>query len=258
LRALTQPSFEPNAPPLFEALPAACRAALLRQAVVHAVAPGTVLFEQGEMPSFQLVLIAGAVHLLGRSSAGNEVLIEVAEPPDLIIPAAVVTSSPYLMRARAPEPSRLLMIPADAFRRAVRQEPVLAQAVIGSLAGQFRRLVRQIKNLKLRTASERVGCYLLALSRRQGTPRRAVLPYEKNLIASELGMTRESFSRSLSALQAEGITVQGDTIAIGDPKRLAAACGLDPLIDDPEIALPLRRATPARPSVKPRRRRPHG
>lgn len=220
--------------PLLSALAASSRTALLENAIVHAVASGTVLFEQGETPTFQHVVLTGSAHLLGRSSAGREVLIEVVEPPELVIPAAVVTGSPYLMRARIPEPSRLLLIPASLFRRAVQQEPLLAQAVIESLAGQFRRLVRQIKNLKLRTASERAGCYLLALSKRQGTPDRAVLPYEKNLIASELGMTRESFSRALSALRTHGVTVQGDTILIQDAKRLAAACGLDPLIDGPE------------------------
>jgi CRP/FNR family transcriptional regulator, transcriptional activator FtrB len=156
---------------------------------------GTLLFEQGDMPSFQHVVLSGSVQLFGRSSIGREVLIEIVEPPDLVIPAAVVTASPYLMRARVPEPARLLLIHAAAFRCAVEREPLLAHAVIASLAGQFRRLVRQIKNLKLRSASERVGCYLLALSQRQGTPDLAVLPYEKNLIASELGMTRESFYR---------------------------------------------------------------
>lgn len=222
--------------PLLSALPAASRAELMENTVVHAVAPGTVLFEQGESPTFQHVVLTGSAHLLGRSSARREVLIEVVEPPELIIPAAVITGSPYLMRARIPEASRLLMIHAGVFRRLVLQEPLLAQAVIASLAGQFRRLVRQIKNLKLRTAAERAGCYLVALSKRQGTPHRAVLPYEKNLIASELGMTRESFSRALSALQTHGVIVQGDTIQIQDAERLAAGCGLDPLIDGPDVA----------------------
>lgn len=253
---MTVPEPELEALPLFRALPAASRAELLQNAVLHAVAAGTVLFEQGEMPTFQHVVLAGSAHLLGRSSGGREVLIEVVEPPDSVIPAAVVTGSPYLMRARVPEPSRLLLIHAGVFRRAVLQEPLLAQEVIGSLAGQFRRLVRQIKNLKLRTATERVGCYLLALSRRQGTPHRAILPYEKNLIASELGITRESFSRALSALQAEGITVQGDTIAIRDAKHLGGACGLDPLIDDPDLSLHLQEAAP--PPGKTRSGRSHG
>ncbi|MGO8918948.1 MAG: helix-turn-helix domain-containing protein [Stellaceae bacterium] len=255
---MIEPRSELEALPLFSALPASRRAELLQHVVVHAVTPGTVLFEQGEVPTFQLVLLAGSVHLLGRSSAGNEVLIEVVEPPDLVIPAAVVTGAPYLMRARTPEPSRLLMIEAAAFRRTVRQEPLLAQEVIGSLAGQFRRLVRQVKNLKLRTGTERVGCYLLALSRRQATPHRAILPYEKNLIASELGMTRESFSRTLSALQAEGIVVRGEMITITDAKRLAAACRPDPLIDGPGGASPMQQAATARPPGRPRSRRSHG
>ncbi len=236
--------------PLLRALPPPSRAELLRHAVLHAVTPGTMLFEQGEIPTFQHVVLTGSVHLLGRSSSGREVLIEVVEPQDLVIPAAVVTGSPYLMRARVPESSRLLLIHADAFRSVVAREPALAQEVIFSLAGQFRRLVRQIKNLKLRSATERVGCYLLELSRRQGTPHHAILPYEKNLIASELGITRESFSRALSALQAEGITVQSGTISIRDEERLGVACGLDPLIDGPEGSLQLRKATPKKPSMK--------
>jgi CRP/FNR family transcriptional activator FtrB len=224
--------------PLFAALPASSRAELLQNAVLHTVTPGTVLFEQGEMPTFQHVVVAGSVHLLGRSSAGREVLIEVVEPPDLIIPAAVATGAPYLMRAHVPEPSRLLLIQASVFRKAVLREPLLAQEVIGSLAGQFRRLVRQVKNLKLRTATERVGCYLLALSERQGTPHQAILPYEKTLIASQLGMTRESFSRALASLHPDGLAVQDETITIRDPGHLATVCGLDPLIDDPEGSLP--------------------
>jgi CRP/FNR family transcriptional regulator, transcriptional activator FtrB len=220
--------------PSLDALPDRARTDLLKHAVVHAVAAGTTLFEQGEMPTFQHVVLEGAVQLFGRSSSGRDVLIEIVEPPDLVIPAAVVTQSPYLMRAQVPAAARLLLIEAAAFRRALLVEPLLAREVIGSLAGQFRRLVRQIKNLKLRSASERVGCYLLVLSRRQGGRLRVILPYEKHLIASELGMTRESFSRALASLQSEGITVQGETIEIWDRKRLAAACGPDPLIDGPE------------------------
>jgi CRP/FNR family transcriptional regulator, transcriptional activator FtrB len=92
-------------------------------------------------------------------------------------------------------------------------------------------MVRQIKNLKLRSSTQRVGCYVLALSKRQGTPNRAILPYEKTLIASELGITRESFSRALSSLERFGIRVEGQTIAIFDGSRLASECTPDPLID---------------------------
>ena len=233
------PDQEPalEALPLFRGLSAPSRANLLRNSVLHGVAAGTVLFEQGEVPNFQHVVVSGSAHLFGRSTEGREVLIEAVEAPDLIIPAAVVTGEPYLMQARVPEPSRFLLIHAGAFRAAMKSELALAQEVIGSLAGQFRRMVRQIKNLKLGSSTQRVGCYILTLSKRQGTPDRAILPYEKNLIASELGITRESFSRALSALRRSGLTVQGETIVILDPSCLAAECMPDPLIDGPETEL---------------------
>jgi CRP/FNR family transcriptional regulator, transcriptional activator FtrB len=241
LEAMTAADPAPEDLPVLRALSASKRKELLRNAIQHSVAPGTVLFEQGEVPNFQLVVMSGAAQLFGRSAEGREVLIEVVRAPDLVIPAAVVTGAPYLMQARVPGPSRFLLIPASMFREAVAIDPALAQAVIGSLAQQFRRMVRQIKNLKLRPSIQRVGCYILALSARQGTPRQAILPYEKNLIASELGMTRESFSRALSSLEKSSIRVEGQTIVIADGARLAAECPLDPLIDEAEANAPAMR-----------------
>lgn len=232
MESVTNREMTPEELPLFRDLSPPSRAGLLRNAIVHGVAPGTILFEQGDAPNFQIVVMSGSAQLFGRSTAGREVLIEVARAPDLIIPAAVVTGAPYLMQARVPEPSRFLLIHSKAFRATVAADPVLAHAVIGSLAQQFRRMVRQIKNLKLRTSAERVGCYLLSLAHQQGTPDRAVLPYEKNLIASELGIARESFSRALSSLEKFGISVDGQTITIRNRPRLAAKCNPDPLIDD--------------------------
>lgn len=224
----------PEALPLFRGLPESTRTTLLANAMTQGVPPGATLFQQGEVPNFQLVVMSGSAQLFGRSTTGREVLIEVVRAPDLVIPAAVVTGAPYLMQARVPEPSRFLMIQAVAFRSAVAADPLLAQVVIGSLARQFRRMVRQVKNLKLRSSTQRVGCYVLALSAQQGTPDRAILPYEKNLIASELGIARESFSRALSSLGGVGAKVEGQTIKIRDSKRFAREFRLDPLIDGPD------------------------
>ncbi len=217
--------------PPFRGMTAAGRARLCKAAITHRVPAGTILFEQGAAPNFQHIVIEGSVHLFGRSQGSRGVLIEVVEPPELVIPAAVMTEAPYLMEARIAEDSLLLLIEAATFRAALLQEPGLAQAVILSLSNQFRRMVRQIKNLKLRGAADRVGCYLLALADQQG--KRIVLPYEKQLIASMLGITPESFSRALAMLQKHGIAVEGECIAILDREALAAVCRPDPLIDGP-------------------------
>jgi len=221
----------PEELPLLGGMTAAGRTRLLKSAITHRVAAGTVLFDQGSAPTFQHIVIEGSVHLFGRSHGNRGVLIEVVEAPDLVVPAAVMTQAPYLMQARIPRDSQLLLIEASAFRAMLLEEPELARAVILSLSEQFRRMVRQIKNLKLRTSAERVGCYILALAQRQGGGGPVVLPYEKHLIASMLGITPESFSRALALLQKHGIAVEGERISILDREALAAACGPDPLID---------------------------
>ncbi len=227
-----RPAFE--LPVIFGSLSGNVRARVLKNAVLKTLEAGELLFEQGDLPSCQYVLAAGSVQLSGCSTAGREVLIETLVPPELVSPATVLTSSRYLVRARASEPSRVLAIETELFRVAAIREPSLAREIQIGLSCQFRRMLRQVKNLKLRDTKERVGCYLLSLAVQQGTPGLAVLPYEKSLIATELGMTRESFSRALSALKAHGISVRGDRIAIEDEHRLARACRPDPLIDEPE------------------------
>ena len=106
-------------------------------------------------------------------------------------------------------------------------------------AAQFRRQVKLARNLQLRSAEERVGCYLLQFL--QGTaPNTAVrLPVEKRLIAWRLGMTRETFSRTLASLARCGLRTAGDTVMVVDAEALRARFRLDPLIDGPEPIMPL-------------------
>lgn len=201
--------------------------------LIQQAARGLILFEQGSAPNFQAIVLQGAVHLLGRSVQGQEMVIDVIEPPDLLLPAAVVSGAPYLMRARCIEDVSVLMIKADVFRALLESEPSLALAVIGCLSDHFRAMVRQIKTLKLRPGSQRVAAYLLALAQRQNNKSNIKLPYEKGLIASQLGMTRESFSRILATLQRDIIQMDGQEILIRDRRALLELSVPDPLIDGP-------------------------
>jgi CRP/FNR family transcriptional regulator, transcriptional activator FtrB len=63
------------------------------------------------------------------------------------------------------------MIQADSFREAVASDHTLCLAALACRAAQFRRQIRHAKNLQLRSAEERVGCYLLALAERAVTRR---------------------------------------------------------------------------------------
>ncbi|MGA3399514.1 MAG: helix-turn-helix domain-containing protein [Acetobacteraceae bacterium] len=219
-------------------VPAATLDRLAQQAVLHRVPSGSILFEQSEIPGFAQLLLAGRVDLLAVNGT-NEALIETVHPVDLLLPAAVLNRQPYLARACVVEDAQLVLIHAENFRDAVATDHAMCLAVLACQAAQFRRQVKLAKNLKLRSAEERVGCYLLGLFHGQDlrTPVRLVL--EKRRIAWQLGMTRETFSRTLAVMVRYGLHVVGDTVEITDAAAARAHFPFDPLIDGSESVTPL-------------------
>lgn len=194
----------------------------------------TVLFEQGERPDFLHVLVEGAVMLYGSSAEGRETVIEILTPVDTFILAAALTDTPYLMAAKALEPSTILMLPARNLREQVAAQPKLALVMMASLASQFRRMVRQIKDLKLRTSTQRLAAYLLRLAVPAADGVTVELPVNKQVLASRLGMTPENLSRAFAALAEQDIHIKGRAVTVGSIERLRAYCSPDTLIDEVE------------------------
>jgi CRP/FNR family transcriptional regulator, transcriptional activator FtrB len=219
-------------------VPKATLEQLADQSALHRVPSGGTLFEQAETPAFALLLVGGSVELLAVRGA-EETLVEFVRAPDLLLPAAVLNRQPYLLRARVLDEARTVMIQADAFRHAVASDQALCLAVLACQAAQFRRQIKHAKNLQLRSAEERVGCYLLRLTEDATRGEAVRLPLEKRLIASQLGMTRETFSRILAGLSRHGIRVDGDMVHLEDGGAARARFHLDPLLDGPEPIIPL-------------------
>lgn len=214
----------------FVGLNDSARRNLARHAMTMQVPRHTIIFDQGQSPTAQVVVLEGTVHLSGFTEGRPRMLVEVVTSPDLLLPAAVLEDAPYLLRAQAAIECKLLLVPAEAWRHLVESEPAAALGVISCLTRQFRRMTRQVKNLKLRTTTQRVAAYLLALND-SDSGMEIELPYDKGAIATELGMTRESLSRAFVALETDAIAVNGSKIRIHDRQRLTSYCPIDPLID---------------------------
>ena len=240
--------------PWLESVASATLDRLAAQALVHRVPAGSMIFEQAETPSFATFVLGGRVEMMGVRGT-EEVLIEIISPIDILLPAAVLNRQPYLLRARMLDDAHLLLIPADAFRQAVVTDHALCLAVLALQAAHFRREVKHAKNIHLRSAEDRVGCFLLRLAEGAAGPVR--LPFEKRLIASQLGMTRETFSRALAQMPKFGLRVDGDQLTVEDAAAAAARFPLDPLIDGPEPINTLPPATDAAADVAGARKRPN-
>jgi CRP/FNR family transcriptional activator FtrB len=158
----------------------------------------------------------------------------IVRPVSTFILAACVCDAPYLMSAWTLERSRVVLIPAADLRAALRRDADFAMAAMRELGAGYRTFVRHAKNLKLRSARERLASYILQQSELAGGAARVVLPVEKRHVASYLGMTPESLSRTMKALADDGVTVQGMQIVITDRERLMAVATPDVLMDGPD------------------------
>lgn len=205
--------------------------ALMQAAYVQFFPPQVELISEGDAPDFLQVLLSGGVELFA-SWGELTTTMAVVRPVSTFILAASIKDQPYLMSARSIEKSRVALIPSRDVRTIFGADAAFAQAIVTELAQCYRNVVKNTKDLKLRTSRERLANYLLRNLAKAGHPNTFELPIEKRRLASLLGMTPENLSRSFKMLGEHGVHVSGNSIHIEDASKLVAFANPSPLIDD--------------------------
>lgn len=206
---------------------------LMQGAYAQNFPAGVELVRQGDPADFLHVVVEGAVELFAEWG-GQSATMTVVRPVGTFILAACIKDAPYLMSARTLLKSRIILIPASDLRAVFRRDPEFAVSTITELAGCYRAVVRHAKGLKLRNSRERVAAFVLKELRKVAPRLSFSLTLEKRVLASYLGMTPENLSRTLRALEAEGLSVAGSLVTVTDYDRLARVAGPDPLLDGPD------------------------
>ena len=204
--------------------------ALMRGAYVQNFPPRIDLISEGDAPDFLHVVLTGSVDLY-CSWNGRETSMATVRPVTTFILAASVQNAPYLMSARTLEKSRLVLLPSEDVRAIFDRDGVFARAIVRELAQCYRSVVKNTKDLKLRTSLERLANYLLRQSSSTGATS-FELKMEKRRLASFLGMTPENLSRAFKGLEPYGVKVAQNHIEITDLEDLTRYSKPSPLIDD--------------------------
>lgn len=203
---------------------------LMRGAYVQNFPPRIELINEGETADFLHIVISGSVDLFS-SWNGRETSLATVRPVSTFILAATIKDAPYLMSARTLEKSRIVLIASEDVRRVFAIDNVFARSIVTELSQCYRSVVKNTKDLKLRTSLERLANYLLRQRNRSGADAYE-LTMEKRRLASFLGMTPENLSRAFKGLEPYGVKVSGTQITISDPEDLIRFAKPSPLIDD--------------------------
>ena len=173
----------------------------------------------------------GSIELFAKSN-GRETTMAIVRPVNTFILAAVLKDAVYLMSARTVQRSRVLMIPTRNVRNAFEKDSGFARSIVAELAGCYRAVIKDQKNLKLRTAVERLANRLIKFHRDQGERGTIELLHDKRTLAALLGMTPENLSRAFNTLKPYGVKVTGSRIDLSDLPALETLAKPNALIDD--------------------------
>ena len=194
---------------------------------VAEVEPGQILFRERSLPESLYVLLDGRISLTGTSSDASSTVIDILEPASSFVLANVLTDEPYLVGAQAISGSLLVRIGAEPVRQLVAAKPAAAMAMIHAMSAELGGMMRQVVDLKVRIAAQRLGTYLLSQVQEPDAAQAEFrLPIPKGLLAPWLGCRAENLSRAFMTLRAYGVETHGSRVLLHDVERLRNYAGV--------------------------------
>jgi len=174
---------------------------------------GEILFEDGDEADGFYIIASGKVKVYKLSLEGRERILHVVQPGNSFAEAAIFDNGRYPAFAETLSSSTLLFFPKREFLDLLNSHPQLAINIISGLSRFLRQFTVQIEDLTFRDVPARLARYLLSFG--DETLVSVELPVSKSQLASNLGTTSETLSRTLRKLSDdEMIGVKGKNIEI--------------------------------------------
>ena len=187
---------------------------------------GEAVLRRGEPVAGVYAVAEGLVNVALRGAGGAERVLRFVGPGETFAEAAALLGRDSAVDAVALADSVLVLIPAQPLRRLLARDAALSGRMMDLLAERMLNLLSEIEASELRPAGERLAGYLLSLARPADGQVIARLPATKTLVASRLGMKKETLSRLLHDLAGRRlISVRRREIAILDREGLRKAGG---------------------------------
>lgn len=210
--------------PLFSTIGEDALAAIAAGTREQRLDKGEMLFRKGDMPRGFYVMVHGQVKLAFSSPQGSEKVVEILGAPQSFGEAVLFMEKPYPVFAEALGSALALHIGADAVLQLLDSDPCFARRMLAGMAMRLHALVQDVEAYSMHSGTQRLIGYLLqAAVELPGGGAEVDLPTTKQVLASRLNLTPETFSRVLGDLSGNGlIAVQGRRILIHDLARLSA------------------------------------
>lgn len=215
---------------LFQGLDDAALQAAQKEAVIQTLEASTNLLLPGDKLKAIYVVLSGWVKIYRLNEHGNEAVTCVVGPGDSLLGDLLFYNHPSPVGVQTETAAEVISLPVSVMQRLMAQYPQLTLNLMQSMAKMTHDLMYLVEQVTVQPAVERIAGFLLrTMLDKNGQPQKEFeLPFEKSKIAHYLGLTPETFSRSLKVLAGRGVVVKGNKVQLADVQSLCANC--DPIL----------------------------
>ena len=211
--------------PVFSALPDELLQHIHERTTDRFYRKGVVIFFEGDHGEGFYYVKTGKVKIVKMTDDGREHIIKFLGPGDLFAEVLLFNNRPYPATAVAAEDSAIGVIKNSDLEKLVLSNNLLALELIKALSQRLIYAQHKIKNLALNDVTARTAEVLLRLGREQGQENGTRIDIKLDLsrqeLASLVGTTRETVTRTLAALKKDGlIDFSGNKIVLVKPDQL--------------------------------------
>lgn len=209
--------------PMFAAVDATSLDRIAEHVTEHRLARGEVLFRQNSPCTGFYVVVHGQMKLAVSAPNGNEKVLEIIPAHMSFGEAVMFLGRPFPVTAEALTDSLVLGVPRDPVQDLIDSDKLFARKMLAGLSLRLHSLVKDVEGYALRSSTQRLIGYLLreAGDESEAGPVEIDLPTSKQVLASRLSVTPETFSRILHNLGSAGLLeVDGKTIRVPDLAKL--------------------------------------
>jgi CRP/FNR family transcriptional activator FtrB len=177
-----------------------------------------ILFAEGRRIEAFYILTRGSAELFSEHDERRFTISVLREARPFAVSS--IFSTHHSLSARTLEPSEVIGFPAKLVVELITLDGGFADAIMHELADDAQQIIENFKNHRLLNTTARIAHWMLHSDGESGGSGQIVIPFDKRVLASYLGMTPEQLSRGFATLGSAGVTVDGRTVSIADRATL--------------------------------------
>lgn len=163
------------------------------------------IVEEGAPGDYMYIIVEGRVKVTKLSGDGREKILELLDVGDFFGEMSLLDEYPRSASVKALSDVRIMALARNDFLGLLSRSPDLALSVIQELTRRIRQVDEQASSLSFQRVKERTQGLLVRLAREEGGEgrrRTPVLTHQQ--IADMIGTSRETVTRAVKGLKAEG------------------------------------------------------